>query len=343
MEKKTAVLIVNLGSPDSPQTGDVRRYLREFLSDPYVIDIPAVFRFLLLNLIILPLRPAKSAKAYRSVWTDRGSPLIAHTEDFTQGLRSYLSSEVLVRYCMRYGNPSINSVIAELVNRNVKKVVVAAMYPQYSEAATATVWHEVFRAMKKYRASFAVETVAPFYEQPFFLDTWTANIGKATQDTDTSDSHFLFTFHGLPERHLLKLDKEGKCLKDPDCCKRKPPYCYRSHCYATANGIASRLQLTPERFTVSFQSRLGRAKWIEPDTESVLEKLAAEGKKDVVVISPSFVADCLETLEELNIRARELFLEKGGEHFTFVPSLNSGLVFTAGFARYLRNTHSIPG
>ena len=327
----TGLLLCNLGTPDQPTPASVRRYLRQFLSDPRVLDIHPVGRWLLLNLFILPLRPRKSAAAYQKIWTERGSPLLWHSEDLVVAVRERLGPDWAVELGMRYQRPSIASALEKLRKARgaggtgVDRVVVFPLYPQYAVSSTGSTVAELFRVAAKAWAPPTLTFVDAFYDDAGFLDAFAA-VGAPILKTEEPD-HVLMSFHGLPERHMRKTDATGRhCLAQADCCDRIGPAnrtCYRAQCFATARALASRLALSEGSWSVSFQSRLGRTPWIHPYTDVVIPRLAAEGKKRVVVFSPAFVADCLETVEEIGIRAREQFIAAGGKQLTLVPSLNA--------------------
>ncbi len=314
----TGLLLINLGTPDAPTTPAVRRYLREFLSDPRVIDINPVGRALLLNLIILPFRPAKSAAAYRKVWgAERGSPLLAHSQDLAAGVQARLGGDWQVELAMRYGTPSIADALERL--RACKRVVVLPLFPQYAASSTATA---VARVMELATAGWDVaplDIVPAFHADPAFADAF-AVVARPVLAEFGAD-HLLFSFHGLPERQIRKSGDE-RCLASASCCDRDPPpTCYRAQCFATARALADRLAVT--NYTVCFQSRLGRTPWITPHTDVVIEELAKAGVKRLAVMCPAFVADCLETLEEIGIRAKEQWQAAGGDDLVLVPSLNA--------------------
>jgi ferrochelatase len=305
----------------------VRRYLKQFLSDPFVIDIPAVARFLLVRGIILPTRPPKSAEAYAKIWTDRGSPLLFHTLDLAGRVRALLGDSYVVEPCMRYGNPSVASAVLKLAQAGVGRVIALPLYPQYSLAATESSLVEIDRCLceSSLGEGIPVRQVQDFFEHPLFIDAFAARIEKSLRGFDAD--HVLLSFHGVPERHVRKTDPTGAhCLAGASCCDRivqANRKCYRAQCYATARAIASKLRLEPARWSVSFQSRLGRTPWIQPYTDVVYEELARRGVRRLAVACPAFVADCLETLEEIALRGRESFRELGGEDLLLVPSLNS--------------------
>ena len=319
------LLLINLGTPDAPTPGAVRRYLREFLSDPRVLDIHPLGRALLLNLFILPTRPRKSAAAYQKVWTERGSPLLFHSQDLTAGVQERLGPAWLVKLGMRYGAPSIGEALLALLHAGVQRLVVLPLYPQYSAASTGSCTEEVFRIAGARWVTPNLSLVEPFFDDPGFIAAFAAR-GRPVLLAERPD-HILFSFHGLPERQIRKADDTGAhCLARPDCCDRMVSAnraCYRAQCYATTRLLAAALDLRADDYTVCFQSRLGRTPWIRPYTDQVLPELRARGKQRLVVFCPAFVADCLETVEEIGIRARADFLAAGGESLTLVPSLNA--------------------
>lgn len=318
------LLLINLGTPDEPTPPAVRRYLREFLSDPRVIDINAVGRALLLNLIILPTRPAKSAAAYKSIWDPkRGSPLLYHSQDLAAGVREKLGDGWVVELAMRYGNPSIASGLEKLVAAKVDRIVVLPLFPQYATSSTGTA---IARVMELATATWtvpALDFVPAFFDDAGFLGAF-ENVARPALDAAKPD-HILFSFHGLPVRQITKTDTTGThCFATETCCDSLAnPNCYRAQCFATARALASRLGIANEQYTICFQSRLGRTPWIQPFTDVEIDKLAAAGKKRLAVLCPAFVADCLETVEEIGIRAKEQFTAAGGEELVLVPSLNA--------------------
>jgi ferrochelatase len=301
----------------------VRRYLREFLSDPRVVDIHPLGRALLLHLVILRVRPAKSAHAYRSIWDpERGSPLLAYSRELAAGVSAKLGGSWHVELAMRYGNPSIESALAALRRAAVDRIVVLPLYPQYAASSTATSVAKVMELVGSRWDTVPLDIVPAFYADPGFLGAFAAVAAPVL--AEARPDHVLLSFHGLPERHIRKSDPSGgQCLRD-GCCDAIGAVnhsCYRAQCYATARELAARLSLTD--YTVCFQSRLGRTPWIQPHTDAVIDRLAKEGKKRLAVLCPAFVADCLETLEEIGIRARAQFKAAGGEELTLVPSLNA--------------------
>lgn len=333
LEPKTGVLLVNLGTPDSTKTGDVRRYLREFLMDGRVIDIPFIPRFLLVNLIIAPFRAPKSAKEYRKVWEERGSPLKFYGEDVREALQENLGEEFIVKFAMRYQNPSLDKVMEEFRQIPLRKLIVLPMFPQYASATTGSVKDKVMKILRKWQIIPEIDFIHSFFDHPDFVEAFT-QIGKNYLEQDAYD-HVIFSYHGLPERQIRKGDCYGNCLKaakenpelaaQANCCAQLTPQnksCYRAQCFATTRLIAEKLDIKPENYTVCFQSRLGKDPWIQPYTEDVLEELAHAGKKRVLAFSPAFVTDCLETTIEVGEEYKEDFEEAGGEHWQLVESLN---------------------
>ena len=309
---RMGVLLLQLGTPDSPDSGPVGRYLREFLGDPRVMDIPAVPRWVLVNLGIVPLRARHSAAAYRSIWTAGGSPLRVHTESLAAGLRSVLSVPVAVG--MRYGNPTLSAALDAL--GDVDRIVAVPLYPHYAGASWGTAVEALYSAAGKRKNVPSVDVVPPLARLP----AW----GRAVADLvrpHVGKGRLVFSFHGLPERQVRA--SQAGCFASQGCCDRPDAlhgWCYRAQCFASAREIAGALQI--DNFEVAFQSRVGREQWIGPSLDDTLDRLAAAHEK-VVVVCPSFVADCLETLEEIGLRARARFTAGGGADFTLVPCLNA--------------------
>lgn len=343
-DRPTAVLLLNLGTPDAPTVPEVRRYLREFLSDPRVIDLHPIGRWLLLNLVILPFRPAKSAAAYQSIWgapgaAVEGSPLLFHSRALERGVRATLGPGYAVELGMRYGSPSIAEALGKLMARSPTRLVVAPLFPQYSSAASGSALARVYEFLGDGWNVPAIETLEPFYDAPGFIDAF-AEIARRHLDAFHPD-FVLFSYHGLPERHVRKSDPTAQhCLRTETCCDALVPanrYCYRAHCFATTRALAAKLGLGPAEHSVSFQSRLGRTPWIHPYTDLVLPELARAGKRRLAVLCPAFVADCLETVEEIGIRADAQWRSVGGEALHLVPSLNAEPTWIQAVADMVRD------
>jgi len=332
------VLLINLGTPDAPETGAVRRYLHEFLSDPRVLDISPPGRAALLYGVILPLRPRRSAEAYRKIWMPEGSPLLVHGLALRDRLQDALGPGWTVELGMRYGKPSIGSALEKLQARGVRELTVAPLYPQYASSSTGSSLERVYRLVGEAWNVDALRVLPPFYDRPMFLDAF-AEVGRPVL-AEARPDHVLFSFHGLPERQVKKSDPTGAhCLRSETCCDAQVPanrWCYRHQAFVTARGLAQRLGLEAGKWTVTFQSRLGRTPWIKPYTDLVIPELARSGVKRLAVFCPAFVADCLETLEEIGIRAKAQFLEHGGEALTLVPSLNAHPVWVRGLTQMVR-------
>ncbi|HLQ38507.1 MAG TPA: ferrochelatase [Planctomycetota bacterium] len=332
------VLLVNIGTPDSPSVRDVRAYLGEFLMDRRVIDLPAPLRWLLVHGAILRTRPARSAAAYRSIWTDRGSPLRVHTEDLAAGLRRALEGEVAaVEVAMRYQKPSIAAALQRCSGAGIDHLVVVPLYPQYSAAAWASTFDAVTAAAARLPVVPSLSFLPPFHREPLFLDA-IATVARPRLVAFAPD-RVLMSFHGLPEQHIRAADRSGShCLASADCCAQATAAnagCYRAQCYATAAGIAARLGLAAAQYEVAFQSRLSR-KWIQPFTDRRLRELAATGCRRLAVLCPAFVADCLETVEEIGIRARADFRAAGGDDLCLVPCVNAAPEWVSGLAALVR-------
>jgi len=324
----TGLLLVNLGTPDAPRAREVRRYLREFLSDPRVIDLPAPARWLLLHLFILPTRPRRAAEAYAKVWTEAGSPLLFHGEALASALRGRLSPEMPVALGMRYGNPSIASALAELADAGVRRIVVLPLFPQYSEAATGSALVRVREVAAGRPESLELIEINDFYAHPGFASAWRSV--AAPRIARFEPDHVLFSYHGLPERQIRSHDSARHCLRQPDCCEAPAAAtrgCYRAQCFATTRILTEALCLDPTRTLTAFQSRLGRTPWITPHTDVVIPELHAQGVRRLAILCPSFVADCLETIEEIGIRAREQWQTLGGEALELIPCPNSDPVW----------------
>lgn len=320
----TGILLINTGSSSAPETPETREYLRQFLSDPRIIDIPAWKRWIVLNCFILPFRPKQTAEAYRAIWTDRGSPLITISEDFAAALGEKLP-DMPIEIGMAYGVPSIEQGLDKLIARDLDRILIVPMFPQYASATTGAVLERSFKyAAKQWNVPF-LSALPPYYDDTGYLDAWEA-VAKDRLEAFKPD-HVLLSYHGLPERQIRKGDPSGShCLQSPDCCDVETPAnknCYRRHCLVTARALMERLGLSDANCTLTFQSRLGRDPWLTPATDQTVEALAQGGTKRLAVLSPAFTADCLETLEEIGMQAKDSFLAHGGEEFELIPSLNT--------------------
>jgi protoporphyrin/coproporphyrin ferrochelatase len=320
MKKTTGVLLINLGTPDSPSVADVRSYLSQFLNDPRVIDIPWLLRKMLVNLIIVPFRAPKSAKIYQKLWTPKGSPLLLHSERAQQLLQQELGADYQVHLAMRYKNPSIPDVLEKMRKLNYERIIVVPMFPQYASASTGSAIEEVMRVMKSWWVIPEVKFISQYYDHPLYVDAFVA---RGKQYNISEYDHVLFSYHGLPERQVDKVYNEGLC-SDHDCeseITEENKYCYKATSYATTRLIASRLGIPAEKYTVCFQSRLDK-KWLTPFSDEVVKECAKKGMKKILVFSPAFTADCLETIIEIGDEYQEIFHEHGGEKVQLVESLN---------------------
>ena len=315
-------LLINLGSPDSPDPRDVKRYLGEFLMDERVIDTSRALRTFLVKGIILNTRPKKSAKAYKKIWWEEGSPLIVLSKRLQNSVQKKIS--IPVELAMRYGNPSIEEGIKNLVNQGVNEVILIPLYPQFAMATTETilVLAEEVRSQNHPNLSFTV--LPPFYNHPDYIRVLSESIQENLKDKEWE--HLLFSYHGIPERHIRKSDvTKSHCKIDKSCCQtssKAHKYCYRHQCYETTRQVAEYLELKEGTFSTSFQSRLGLDPWLRPYTDQTVAKFAKKGLKKMAIATPAFVSDCLETLEEIGMEAAEDFEEKGGEKLYVIPCIN---------------------
>jgi ferrochelatase len=340
---QTGVLLINLGTPDAPTPEAVGRYLREFLMDGFVIDMPKPLRWFLVNVMIVPRRKTQSAKAYQKVQLPEGSPLLVYTRDFAQKVAAQLAARddrYAVEYAMRYGNPSIKSGLARLRARDVSKIIVMPLYPQYAESSFETAVVETKKRAEEMGIADSLVIFPPFYDRAEFINAYSNHVAETVKGE--AIDHFVFSFHSLPVRHLKRLDRSGRhCAIRSDCCFEIGAVnqnCYRAQCLFTARAMAAQLGLNEGAYSVSFQSRLGRAEWLGPQTEDMLRALAAKGVKRVAVVCPSFVADCLETVEEIRMRARDAFIQSGGEELRLIPSLNSDPAWIDAVVGWIRES-----
>jgi len=335
-KNRKAVLLINLGSPASPSVSDVRRYLREFLMDGYVIDAPFFVRWMIVHLFILPFRPKRSAEAYAKIWIPHeGSPLLINTKRFAEKVQKF--SKQKIYWAMRYGEPSIRHVLTVMRNAGHRNILVAPLYPHHALSSTVTAIEEA----KRHAADLSLN----LRFLPAFFDSKVHQQALAKQVKQVAAKHdyVLFSYHGLPVRHITKADPTGAhCLKAENCCTSASlqadtahKTCYRHQVFETTNTVAKLAALKPGSFGLSFQSRVGRAEWLKPMTSEFIADLAKKGIRKLAVIAPAFVADNLETLEEVNMQLREIFLANGGEKFTYLPCLNDDSQWAKGFAALL--------
>lgn len=320
LTQKKGILLVNLGSPRSTEVKDVKEYLDEFLMDENVIDYRWFFRSLLVQGIILNTRPKKSAEAYKTVWTDEGSPLIFITERIQKKLQKLVN--VPVEIAMRYAQPSIENGIKKLVNQGVTEIVLFPLYPQYAMSTTETVIAKAEEVRKKHFPNIKINYIQPFYNREIYINCLADSIReKLPQNFDALQ----FSYHGVPERHIYKTDPTKTCNLN-DCCSRESnpshQFCYRHQCFKVTEEVIKKLNLPKEKVMVTFQSRLGNDKWMEPYTDITLENLGKNGIKNLAIVCPAFVSDCLETLEEISVEGKEQFEHGGGENFHYIPCLN---------------------
>jgi protoporphyrin/coproporphyrin ferrochelatase len=320
MKTKTAVLLINLGTPDSPSVSDVRSYLSQFLNDPRVIDIPWLARKLLVNGIIVPFRAPKSAKVYKKLWTEHGSPLLYHSENVKSLLQKELPGTHDVYLAMRYKNPSIPDVLEQIRKQNYDNIILLPMFPQYASASTGSAIEEAMRVISKWWVIPEVRAISQYYDHPQYIKAF---VERGRQYNLAEYDHVLFSYHGLPERQVDKVYDSDLCANH-NCeteVDEENKFCYKATCYATTRLLAEQLNIPKEKYTVCFQSRLDK-KWLEPFSDKVVEDCAKKGMKNILVFSPAFTADCLETTIEIGEEYQEIFEEHGGEKVQLVESLN---------------------
>ena len=334
-ESTIGVLLINLGTPDDTKVSSIRRYLREFLLDPRVIDLPAFFRYLLVYGAILPFRPFKAAKAYEEIWQQEGSPLRLHIHALADKVGEILGGGYQVKAAMRYGNPSIASALKDL--SACKEIIVLPLFPQYSSAATGSAIAKTLVELAKQWNLPSIRVIDQFYARQEFITPLANIIKRYMLDPETL---LLFSYHGLPERHLDKSACTAPCKRFTACplITKNNYFCYRAQCYETSRLLAEQLSLSNDKYTTAFQSRLGRIPWIKPYTDEILPELYAKGIRKLAVACPAFTADCLETLEEMGIRAKKQWLALGGESFTLIPCLNSDNQWANGVATMIKGT-----
>lgn len=333
---KKGVLLVNLGTPDDPGRGAVYRYLKQFLLDPRVIDIGWLQRNLLVRGIIAPFRSGSSSKLYKELWLKEGSPLKIYGERLAEGVRDYLGDEFVVELAMRYQSPSIPNAIDKLIEKQVSEIIVLPLFPQYASASTGSVMEEVMRVLSTKQAIPAVKIINSYHDYEPMIAIFAENARKYQLE---EYDHFLFSFHGLPQRQLRKADNCNHCLQTDNCCDTltiKNQFCYSAQCQATAHAIAEKLNLSKDKYSICYQSRLGRDPWVQPYTTDMLKERAEQGDKKMLVFCPAFVADCLETTVEVTDEYAEKFEELGGEQLDLVESLNDNPVWVKAVAEMVK-------
>lgn len=329
---KKGVLLLNLGSPEKPEPEALRVYLKEFLMDERVLDYPAPVRSLVVNGFILPTRPARSAEAYRSIWWPEGSPLVVLSQRTRQALQE--RTDLPVALGMRYGQPTAAEALAELLKAGVKSIYAIVLFPHYAMSTIESAVEKVRAELNNLDAGVELQVHPPYFEDADYLQALVKSAKPHLQDYE----HVLFSYHGLPERHIHKSDPTGShCLHSADCCETASsahPTCYRHQILRTTQRVVAALQIPPERYSVSFQSRLGRDKWLQPATDQKLAELAQSGVRRLSVICPAFIDDCVETLEEIGIRGREIFMKAGGQEFNLVPCINDHPAWIDALAKW---------
>lgn len=344
LNKKTGVLLVNLGTPKSPSTSDVRVYLNEFLTDPRVIDKPSgwIARQFLVRGIITPFRAPNSAKSYKEIWTERGSPLKFYGEDLCESVQKLLdetsTDTYLVKLAMRYQQPDIESSLSALRAAKVSRIIILPLFPQYASASTGSVQQRVMEIVGKWQVVPDLRFIRDFYDDEGFLNAFAA-IGNS--HSPQNYDHILFSFHGLPQRQMQAADDCDYCLKTADCCNKivsENQFCYSAQCHATAHALAQKLNLPPHKYSISYQSRLGSDPWLLPYTIKTLEELATKGIKKILVFCPAFVADCLETIFEISEEYQIEFKKWGGEKLQLVESLNAHPQWVSAVCRMIINS-----
>ena len=336
---KKGVLLVNVGSPDSPAVKDIKRYLREFLMDERIIDLPYLLRYTLVNGIILNTRPPKTSKAYQKIWWNEGSPLIVITKRLTEKIQQQVSVPVVM--AMRYGNPNIASGLQQLHDQGVDEVLLMPLYPQYAMATTQTIEVLAQQLVKKQFPKMKLIKFPAFFHRSEYIEAL-AEVTRKYLENNPCD-HLLFSYHGVPERHLRKTSPtpaHKNIVENTSCCNpysEEGKYCYRSHCFETTRLLAEKLELKENTYSQSFQSRLGNDKWITPFTADKIAQLAQQGVKKLAVITPAFVTDCVETLEEIEMAGGKTFRENGGEEFKMVTCLNDSDLWVQALVTWIRN------
>lgn len=332
---KKGILLVNLGSPDSPEPKDVKKYLGEFLMDERVIDIPQIARTALVKGIILNTRPKQSAAAYKKIWWDEGSPLIVLSERLQNKIQKQVDYPVAL--AMRYGSMTIKKGLQELVDKGVEEVLLFPLYPQFAMATTETITVLAEELRQAHFPNLKIESVPAFYNKPDYIEVLANSIKRHLEEKKYE--HILFSYHGVPERHIRKSDiTQSHCKIDKSCCvtpSKAHEYCYRHQCLEVTRLVAEKLNFKPDTYSTSFQSRLGFDPWLQPYTDRTIERLGKEGVKNMAIVTPAFVSDCLETLEEIAMEGEEIFHEVGGQDFTTVPCLNDDKEFVDLLSKWI--------
>jgi ferrochelatase len=320
---KEAVLLLNLGTPDSPSTYDVRKYLTQFLNDERVIDINAFGRFILVNGVIVPFRSSRSAKLYQHIWTKEGSPLLFHSVNLKDKLQKALGDKYDVELAMRYQNPSIENVLAKMKKKSYKKITIFPLFPQYASSSTGSALQKVMEVISKWWVIPELKIVSQYFDNDSYIN---CIVNRARNYNLNAYDHIVFSYHGLPERQVDKVYEDGSLCKDHNCeteLDQDNYYCYKAACYQTTKAIVQKMNIDKSKYTLSFQSRLDN-KWLKPFSDVVIEDLAKKGAKNILVFSPAFTADCLETIYEISTEYQEIFHKHGGKKVQLVESLNSG-------------------
>lgn len=321
MNTKTGILLIQLGTPDSPSVKDVRKYLSEFLNDPRVIDLPFLQRNFLVNIIIVPFRAPKSAKIYKELWTKQGSPLLFYSESIKEKLQNTLEENFEVELAMRYQNPSLDKVLEKMRKKNYDKLIILPLFPQYASASSGSAIDKAMKIISKWWVIPELKIINDFYDDEGYINSF---IERGKKYNIKEFDHVLFSYHGLPVRQVDKVHLDGKSCADHNCKNEinyENKFCYQAQCYATSRLLSEKLNIPKNKYTVCFQSRLDE-KWIKPFSDKVIIDLAKKGAKKILVFSPAFVADCLETIIEIGSEYNQIFKENGGEKVRLVESLN---------------------
>lgn len=330
MNTKTAVLLINLGTPNALNKKSIKSYLREFLSDHRVINLPWLLRFILVNAIIIPFRSSKTLEAYKAIWTADGSPLLTNSRRLQQKLELNLNNNLLhseqefdVVLAMRYGEPSIKNALADLQQNNYTRIIIVPLYPQYASASSGSALEKSLKYVSDFGYFPKIICINEFYLLPSYINSLVNSI-KKSYFAQQQNHHIIFSYHGIPKKQLAVSKKTNSCCPDSMPCpvKNFPAKCYRAQCYATSRAIAEKLNLSPSQYTTCFQSRLGKLPWIKPYTDETLKTLRNNNISNITVVCPSFVSDCLETLEEIGMGLKDEWLALGGKGFNLIPCLN---------------------